>query len=69
MVDSCRTCTSCQRNLEQFCLNGATFTYNSEDKHLGGTTYGGYSERIVVDEAFTLKVPGNLGWGVDPPRR
>lgn len=60
LVDSCRTCASCQGGLEQFCLNGATMTYNSEDKHLGGITYGGYSEAIVVDEAFTLKVPGNL---------
>ena len=60
LVDSCRTCSSCQRGLEQFCLNGATFTYNGEDKHLGGLTYGGYSESIVVDEAYTLKVPSNL---------
>jgi len=60
MVDSCRTCERCKRNLEQFCASGATFTYNSPDKHLGGMTYGGYSERIVVDEAFTLKVPANL---------
>jgi len=60
MVDSCRTCDRCKRNLEQFCASGATFTYNSPDKHLGGMTYGGYSERIVVDEAFTLKVPANL---------
>ena len=60
MVDSCRTCSSCARGLEQFCQKGSTFTYNGEDAHMGGTTYGGYSERIVVDEAFTLKVPGNL---------
>lgn len=64
MVDSCRTCSSCQRGLEQHCLNGAVFTYNGADKHSGGLTYGGYSERIVVDEAFTLKVPTNL----DPAR-
>ena len=60
MVDSCRTCEHCQRGLEQFCLGGATFTYNSPDRHLGGRTYGGYSERVVVDEAFTLKVPAGL---------
>ncbi len=60
LVDSCRTCACCKRGLEQFCLNAPTFTYNSEDKHLGGMTYGGYSESIVVDEAFTLKVPANL---------
>jgi uncharacterized zinc-type alcohol dehydrogenase-like protein len=60
LVDSCRTCSSCTRGLEQFCLNNAIFTYNGEDKHLGGHTYGGYCESIVVDEAFTLKVPANL---------
>ena len=56
MVDSCRTCPSCQRGLEQYCEAGPTFTYNSPDKHLGGVTYGGYSESIVVDEAFALKI-------------
>jgi alcohol dehydrogenase (NADP+) len=60
LVDSCRTCASCSKGLEQFCLNAPTFTYNAPDKHLGGLTYGGYSEAIVVDEAFTLKVPANL---------
>ena len=64
MVDSCRTCANCQANQQQFCLKGATFTYNSADKHLGGHTFGGYSEAVVVDEAFTLKVPTNL----DPAR-
>jgi alcohol dehydrogenase (NADP+) len=60
MVDSCRTCTQCKRGLEQFCEKMATFTYNGHDNHTGGVTYGGYSESIVVDEAFVLKVPGNL---------
>lgn len=60
MVDSCRTCPSCQAGLEQYCENGMTLTYNSPDPHLGGMTYGGYSEKVVVDEAFVLKVPGNL---------
>ncbi|MBX3372213.1 MAG: NAD(P)-dependent alcohol dehydrogenase [Phycisphaeraceae bacterium] len=60
MVDACRTCEPCQRGLEQFCLNGAIFTYNGEDRHSGGLTYGGYSQRIVVDEAFTLRVPAGL---------
>jgi alcohol dehydrogenase (NADP+) len=60
LIDSCRTCSSCAQGLEQFCLNGMTMTYNSEDKHLGGMTFGGYSAAIVVDEAFTLKVLGNL---------
>lgn len=60
MVDSCRECRNCKRDLEQFCEQGMTMTYSSEDKHLGGLTYGGYSQRIVCDEAFTLKVPTNL---------
>jgi uncharacterized zinc-type alcohol dehydrogenase-like protein len=60
LVDSCRQCTSCTNGHEQFCLNNPTFTYNSDDKHMGGVTYGGYSEAKVVDEKFVLKVPGNL---------
>ncbi|HTD24669.1 MAG TPA: NAD(P)-dependent alcohol dehydrogenase [Terriglobales bacterium] len=57
MVDSCRTCPSCKQGLEQYCEVGFTGTYNSEDKHLGGMTYGGYSNRIVVDEHFVLHIP------------
>ena len=60
MVDSDRVCPSCQAGLEQYCESGPTFTYNSEDKHLGGMTYGGYSKTIVVDEAFVLRPPANL---------
>ncbi len=59
MVDSDQSCPNCQADLEQFCPN-STFTYNSPDKHLGGVTYGGYSENIVVDENFVLRVPENL---------
>jgi uncharacterized zinc-type alcohol dehydrogenase-like protein len=59
LVDSDRTCPECQAGLEQFCPGG-TLTYNSPDKHLGGVTYGGYSEAIVVDERFVLRVPANL---------
>ena len=59
MVDSDRTCPECQAGLEQFCPN-MTLTYNSPDKHLGGVTYGGYSDSIVVDERFVLRVPSNL---------
>lgn len=59
MVDSDQTCPNCRADVEQFCP-GATFTYNSPDKHLGGVTYGGYSESIVVDEKFVLRVPANL---------
>jgi len=59
MVDSDRTCPECKAGLEQFCPN-PTFTYNFPDKHLGGVTYGGYSDSIVVDERFVLHVPANL---------
>ncbi len=60
MVDSCRICENCRDGLEQYCEKIATFTYNSEDKTLGGITYGGYSQSIVVDEAFVLKVSDKL---------
>ncbi len=60
LVDSCRTCKSCQQDLEQHCLNGYTGTYGGKDKYLGGTTHGGYSQKIVADEHFVLKVPANL---------
>jgi alcohol dehydrogenase (NADP+) len=59
MVDSDRVCPECRAGFEQFCPN-MTLTYNSPDKHLGGVTYGGYSDSIVVDERFVLRVPSNL---------
>jgi alcohol dehydrogenase (NADP+) len=59
MVDSDGTCPECKEGFEQFCPN-ATLTYNTPDKHTGGVTYGGYSDSIVVDERFVLKVPTNL---------
>jgi uncharacterized zinc-type alcohol dehydrogenase-like protein len=60
MVDSCRTCPACREGLEQYCVTLPTFTYNFEDKHLGGVTYGGYSKSIVVDHDFVLRVPEKL---------
>jgi uncharacterized zinc-type alcohol dehydrogenase-like protein len=59
LVDSDRTCPECKEGLEQFCPN-ITLTYNFPDKHTGGVTYGGYSDSVVVDERFVLKVPKNL---------
>lgn len=59
MVDSDHSCAACQADMEQFCPNGV-FTYNSPDKHTGKVTYGGYSESVVVDERFVLRVPANL---------
>jgi len=66
-VDSDRVCPSCRAGEEQYCDGPATFTYNSEDKHIGGVTYGGYSESIVVDEAFTLRVSKQLNLAATAP--
>src|SRR5690606_5052872 len=57
MVDSCRECEQCKEGKEQYCEEGNIQTYNGADKHLGKQTFGGYSERIVVDEDFVLRVP------------
>jgi uncharacterized zinc-type alcohol dehydrogenase-like protein len=59
LVDTDGTCPACKAGLEQYCPN-FTLTYNFPDKHLGGVTYGGYSDSIVVTEHFVLRVPGNL---------
>ena len=59
LVDSDGTCPQCQAGFEQFCPN-LTLTFNSPDKHLGGVTYGGYSDSIVVDQRFVLRVPSHL---------
>jgi len=59
MVDSDGTCPECQAGQEQFCPN-FVLTYNFPDSHLGGVTYGGYSDSIVVKDHFVLKVPENL---------
>lgn len=67
MVDSCRQCDYCQEGLEQYCGVGNTGTYNSPDKHLGTHTFGGYSESIVVDEAFVLRVPEKLDLAATAP--
>jgi uncharacterized zinc-type alcohol dehydrogenase-like protein len=67
MVDSCRTCENCRDHLEQFCDNGATFTYNSQDKHTGGVTYGGYSKSIVVDHDFVLRLSDKLDPAASAP--
>jgi uncharacterized zinc-type alcohol dehydrogenase-like protein len=60
MVDSCRECDSCKAGEEQYCDRSAVvWTYNGKDK-AGNLTFGGYADRIVVDEAFALNVPANL---------
>jgi alcohol dehydrogenase (NADP+) len=60
IVDSCRHCASCAEGLEQYCENGMTGTYGGVEKETGQPTRGGYSERIVVDENYVLRVPDNL---------
>ncbi len=60
MVDSCRECEQCRKGSEQYCEKGNVQTYNGHEKYLDKQTFGGYSERIVVDEDFVLRVPENL---------
>jgi uncharacterized zinc-type alcohol dehydrogenase-like protein len=60
MVDSCRKCVSCLVGEEQYCENFVILTYNGEDKILGGVTYGGYSDSLVVDQNYVLRVPNGL---------
>ena len=61
MVDSCRECSACTDDLEQFCEHGATFTYNSKERaNPERVTFGGYSDQIVVEERFVVVVPANL---------
>ena len=60
MVDSCQQCEPCGHGLEQYCEEGATFTYNAVDRHDKMPTFGGYSEKIVVSDKFVLKIPEGL---------
>jgi uncharacterized zinc-type alcohol dehydrogenase-like protein len=68
IVDSCRECEYCKEHLEQYCEPGMTGTYNSPDKYLQDTpTFGGYSESIVVDENYVLRIPENLDLAATAP--
>ena len=61
MVDSCRTCPSCQEGLEQYCeTTGMVGTYGGTEPGTGRPTYGGYSKQIVVDEKYTLRISDKL---------
>ncbi len=61
LVDSCRHCDACDQGLEQYCENGATVTYNGRERvNPGQLTFGGYSEKIVVEERFVVKVPETM---------
>ncbi|MEU6145864.1 NAD(P)-dependent alcohol dehydrogenase [Streptomyces sp. NPDC047081] len=66
LVDSCRECEHCKAGLEQFCSGGAVGTYNAVGKD-GQPTYGGYSEKIVVDENFVVRIPDGLSLDVAAP--
>ena len=66
MVDSCRECEFCLRGLEQYCANGNTMTYNGVDRR-GDVTYGGYSQQIVVDENYVVRIPDALPLDVAAP--
>ncbi|BCM69126.1 MULTISPECIES: NAD(P)-dependent alcohol dehydrogenase [Streptomyces] len=66
MVDSCRECENCLRGEEQYCLNGMVGTYNAVGKD-GEPTYGGYSEKIVVDENYVVRIPDGLSLDVAAP--
>jgi uncharacterized zinc-type alcohol dehydrogenase-like protein len=59
-VDSCRTCSSCKQDLEQYCLEGMTGTYNAIERDGKTPTYGGYSNLIVVDENYVLRIPNSI---------
>jgi uncharacterized zinc-type alcohol dehydrogenase-like protein len=59
MVNSCGICSSCKAGLEQYCKNGATFTYNAIDKD-GTPTQGGYSQAVVVNENFVVTIPDSI---------
>jgi alcohol dehydrogenase (NADP+) len=60
MVDSCRQCSACKQNLEQYCEQGATWTYNAKERGSEQLTFGGYSEQIVVDEHFVVTIPAGV---------
>ncbi len=66
LVDACGECADCNEHLEQYC-NQAVFTYNSYDKHTGGSNYGGYSNSVVVNQAFVLKVSDKLDLAAAAP--
>ncbi|MED5524853.1 MAG: NAD(P)-dependent alcohol dehydrogenase [Pseudomonadota bacterium] len=67
LVDSCGHCPACERDLEQFCDSGATYSFNSPDKHLGGMTFGGFSQSYVCDQKFMLHMPQNLDLAAAAP--
>ena len=67
IVDSCGECSHCHDGNEQFCENGWTVVFDSPDKHLGGQTYGGFSQKIIADANYVLKVPNTMDLAATAP--
>jgi uncharacterized zinc-type alcohol dehydrogenase-like protein len=67
MVDSCRTCENCSHDREQNCTRPATYTYNSPDRVLGGYTFGGYTDAMVVAEHFVIRIPPGMDLAATAP--
>jgi len=67
MIDSCMTCSECKQGLEQFCVEGATFTYNDVERSTTTTTFGGYSSHITVREEFVVRIPDSLPLDASAP--
>ncbi|WP_314221210.1 NAD(P)-dependent alcohol dehydrogenase [Streptomyces zaehneri] len=66
LVDSCRECDNCKAGLEQYCTGGSVGTYNAVGKD-GEPTYGGYAQKIVVDENYVVRIPDGLSLDVAAP--
>ncbi|MDH6133713.1 putative zinc-type alcohol dehydrogenase-like protein [Kitasatospora sp. MAA4] len=66
MVDSCRVCDNCKAGLEQYCADGPVWTYNAVGRD-GRPTYGGYSQQVVVDENYVVRIPDGLSLDVAAP--
>ncbi|WP_429459817.1 NAD(P)-dependent alcohol dehydrogenase [Paraburkholderia sp. JPY465] len=67
MIDSCGVCENCVNDLEQYCVKGWTLNFNSQDTHLGGYNYGGFSQRVVVPERFTVRIPPGMDLAATAP--
>lgn len=67
IVDSCRECAPCEAGQEQFCESGSTIVFGSPDKHLGGHTFGGFSEKIITNENYVLHLPLSMNIAAAAP--
>lgn len=67
MIDSCGECANCINDLEQYCVKGWTLNFNSPDKISGGYNYGGFSQRVVIPERFTVRVPPGMNLAAAAP--